>query len=167
MQIRVEQIGDSEAIGRITYEAFLNHPHHEPGAQPTEHLIVERLRGQGALVLSLVALEQERVVGHIAVSPVTIDGEDLGWVGLAPVSVTPNSQGQGIGSALVNEAILRLSTQGVNGVVLVGDPAYYGRFGFVAESSLTYPGVPAQYFMARSLKGSVPCGEVAYHPAFG
>lgn len=169
MQIRTEMSADIKRIERLTYDAFLNHPHHAPGAKPTEHLIVNQLRDNDALSLSLVAIEQDIILGHIAFSPVTINGMVCGWYGLGPVSVTPGRQGQGIGSLLINEGIKQLSMQEAQGIVVMGDPGYYNRFGFRAHANLTLPGVPAEYFMVMSLGAHEQLqvqGEVAFSPAF-
>ena len=89
-----------------------------------------------------------------------------GWVGLGPISVAPLVQSRGVGSALMNDALSRLRERGFAGCVLVGDPAYYRRFGFRSEPSLVLPGVPPEYFQALVFDGDVPSGEVAYHRAF-
>jgi len=82
------------------------------------------------------------------------------------VSVSPKYQGRGLGSRLVREALARLRAQGGRGCVLVGDPAYYGRFGFRAEPALVLPGVPPQYFQAVCLDGPIPAGTVTFDAAF-
>ena len=166
MIIRVEKDSDITVIETLTYSAFKDHPHHEPGAEPTEHLIVNRLRDANALTLSLVAEVNNQVIGHIAFSPVLINGEATNWYGLAPVSVLPEQQGKGIGKALINEGLAQLKEHGAEGFVLLGEPEYYGRFGFKAQPELTLTGVPAEYFLALHVKGSIPTGEVNYHPAF-
>ncbi|WP_439789944.1 GNAT family N-acetyltransferase [Photobacterium leiognathi] len=86
MIIRAEKDSDITAIETLTYSAFKDHPHHEPGAEPNEHLIVNRLRDANALTLSLVAEVNNQVIGHIAFSPVLINGEATNWYGLGPVS---------------------------------------------------------------------------------
>ena len=69
---------------------------------------------------------------------------------------------------MVHEALLRLKQQGATGCVVLGEPAYYGRFGFCVELALVLEGVPAGYFQALLLAGTPPaCGIVTYHPAFG
>lgn len=159
MNIRNEIAADVAAIETLTYSAFDGHPHHAPGAKPTEHLIVNRLRESGGLALSLVAAEADRIVGHIAFSPVSVGGNAAGWYGLAPVSVLPERQGEGIS---------RLQAAGAAGIVLLGEPGYYGRFGFKACAEMTLPGVPADYFLILPTPGGkpLPAGDVAFHPAF-
>ena len=160
--IRDETPGDVDAIARITEAAFANAPH----ASRTEHRIVDALREAGQLSVSLVALEGEALVGHVALSPVMLSSGDAGWHGLGPISVHPDRQGHGIGAALMVAAIERLKTMGSAGCVLLGDPAYYVRFGFKACEQLVLPGVPAEYFQALPLAGGIPAAEVSYHAAF-
>lgn len=162
MDIREETPGDAGIIREITEAAFATAPH----ASGTEGRIVDALRAAGALHLSLVAEEDGAVVGHVAFSPVTIGGATCGWSGLGPVSVRPDRQGLGIGSLLIRAGLERLRTDGVQGCVVLGNPGYYGRFDFVADPALTYPGPPAEYFMALRFGGPAPAGLVAYHPAF-
>ena len=85
MHIRQERRGDEVAIHDLTAVAFADYPHGD-GSEP---MIVKRLRDAGALHLSLVAEEAGEIHGHVAFSPITISGEDLGWLGLGPVSVLP------------------------------------------------------------------------------
>ncbi len=166
MKIRAENHSDITEIETLIYRAFENHPHHEPGAKPTEHLIVNKLRDAKVLSLSIVCKDQTGIIGHIAFSPILINGEESVWYGLGPVSVMPERQGEGIGGALIREGLSRLKTQGIEGVVLLGEPKYYGRFGFESQPNLTLPGVPSEYFLAIPLANSIPTGEVAYHSAF-
>lgn len=160
--IREEAGGDVAAIDRVTQDAFRHHPF----SQQTEHRIVRALRDGGALRLSLVATLDDHLMGHVAFSAVTIGGLDRGWWGLGPLSVAPALQRRGIGSALVRSGLRRLGERRVAGCVVLGDPAYYARFGFAPHAGLRLPGPPADHFMACAIEGSVPDGEVAYHPAF-
>jgi len=167
MPIRAEQPGDIDAIRALTSEAFATAPH----CSGTEAAIVDGLRAAGALTLSLVAVAgdgtEEALLGHVAFSPVTIDGTDRGWFGLGPASVRPDRQRGGIGSALIRDGLRRLREGGAGGCVLLGDPAYYGRFGFAADPALVLEGVPPDYFMRLAFGGEVPVGTVRYHAAFG
>jgi len=169
MNIREERPSDREAIETLTCQAFENHPHHEPGAKPTEHLIINRLRESGALTLSIVAEEGGEIIGQITFSSVTINGRASDWFGLGPVSVRPEHQGKGIGGQLIRDGLARLKAQGAEGVVLLGEPEYYGRFGFKANPAISYPGVPAEYFLVLPLHedSAMPVAEVGYHKAFG
>ena len=160
--VREETPDDIEPIDEVTRAAFRDHPF----SQQTEHLIVRGLREAGALKLSLVATMAGRVVGHVAFSPVTIGAQHSEWCGLGPVSVMPAHQRSGIGSSLIRSGLRRVRERGVAGCVVLGDPAYYSRFGFAPHAGLVYPGPPASHFMALALEGVVPFGEVRYHPAF-
>ena len=92
--LRAEVPDDREAIREVVYAAFLNETHRQPGAPPTEHLIIDALREAGALTISLVAEQEGRVVGHIAFSPVRIDGVSAGWYGLGPIAVEPSRRSE-------------------------------------------------------------------------
>ena len=166
MIIRKEKGVDAPEISRLQHAAFLNHPQHEPGAQPTEHLIVERLRQAGDLALSLVSEEGGRLTGHIALSPARVGDCAEGWLLLGPVGVLPELQGRGIGSALVREALREARDAGACGVVLVGDPGFYARFGFRSHEGLGHAGVPPMYVLALPFGAEVPMGEITAHPAF-
>jgi putative acetyltransferase len=105
-------------------------------------------------------------VGQIAFSRVTIDGQDCRWFGLGPVAVSPSHQRQGIGQALVNEGLKTIQNLGAQGCVLVGDPAYYRRFGFAHDPALRMEGVPPEVLLCLPICGQMPAGTVAHHPAF-
>lgn len=160
--IRQESPTDAAAIHAVTAAAFLDAPH----TAHTEQFIVDALREAGALTISLVAEQGGDVVGHVALSPVSISDGSTGWFGLGPVSVKPELQGKGIGSRLMQVAIQSLRERGAAGCVLVGDPSYYSRFGFKPESSMVLPDVPPEYFQALPFGPSVPRGVVTFHEAF-
>jgi len=162
MTIRNEQPQDIEAINRLTEAAFRN----EEYSSHTEHFIVNALRRTGQLSISLVAAEHDEILGHVAISPVSISSGVTGWYGLGPISVRPDRQGKGIGSALMKAALQQLRQQGAAGCVVLGDPAYYGRFGFKAHPGLELPDVPPEYFQALSFTGELPVGVVKYAAAF-
>lgn len=160
--IRAERAGDEAAIRDLTARAFADAAH----SDGTEADVVDRLRVAGALTLSLVAEQDGAIIGHAAFSPVTID-DAPGWYGLGPISVDPRRQSAGIGGALITEGFARLRTMGAPGCVVLGDPAYYARFGFAHDPVLTYPGPPPQYFQRIVFDGPAPAGIVTYHQAFG
>ncbi len=161
--IRQETPSDVAAIHAVTMAAFRDAPH----TAHTEQFIVDALRKAGALAISLVAEQAGQVVGHVAVSPVSISDGSAGWHGLGPISVSPNLQGRGIGSLLMEAALRLLRERRAAGCVLVGDPVYYSRFGFKPESSLELPDVPPEYFQALPFGKSLPNGVVKFHEAFG
>lgn len=160
--IRPETPSDHDSIRDILIAAFANHRY----SHQTEHLIVDGLRAGSALTVSLVAELDGRVVGQIAFSAVAIDGKDCGWLALGPVAVLPSYQRQGIGQALVNEGLKTIRSMGAQGCVLVGDPAYYRRFGFENNPSLRMEGIPPEFLMCLPMGDRVPEGNVQHHPAF-
>jgi putative acetyltransferase len=162
IQIRNETAADVPAIEAVTAAAFLNAPH----ADHTEQFIVSALRKAGKLAISLVADAAGTVIGHVAVSPVSISDGAAGWFGFGPISVLPEHQGRGVGSRLMREALRILREQGAGGCVVVGEPRYYSRFGFQADPNLVFPDVPPEYFQAIALGASRPRGVVSYHEAF-
>ncbi|MDQ8730748.1 N-acetyltransferase [Bradyrhizobium sp. LHD-71] len=163
MEIRSERPTDVAAISYITTAAFKTAPH----SSGTEARIVEGLRTGQALAVSLVAVDQDEIVGHVAFSPVTIVGARGGWYGLGPVSVRPEQQSRGFGQLLIRAGLEQLRLFQAAGCVVLGDPRYYHRFGFESDPALTYGGRHSPYFQRLVLGGPPATGDVAYHPAFG
>lgn len=161
--IRPEQPGDEATIHALTEAAFRDMPYSDGDEQ---HL-VDALRTDGDLALSLVAEDGERIVGHIAFSRVEIGDGSADWYGLAPVSVWPDLHGQGIGSKLVRRGVAQMEAAGAKGIVLLGSPEYYARFGFEHDSQLQYPGPPAEFFQRLVLRGPAARGVVRFAKAFG
>ena len=161
MLIRNEEPLDAAAIEQTIRDAFRGADH----SSGTEAQIVNALRRAGALAVSLVATDKGIVVGHIAISPVTM-AEGDGWFGLAPVAVRPEWQHKGIGSRLITEALSRIREHGAAGCVVMGDPGIYGKFGFVHDPSVTYADAPPPYFQILSFGPERPSGPVRYHAGF-
>jgi putative acetyltransferase len=160
--IRDETESDINAITEVTKKAFAtlaisNH---------TEEFIIKALRQANALVISLVAEADGKVVGHIAFSTVIISDESAGWYGLGPVSVLPELQRSGIGKSLIHKGLSSLRVFGAKGCVLVGDPGYYERFGFRSPSDMVVEGVPQQYFLALPFEENKSHGTVMFHEGF-
>lgn len=162
IKIRKEVPTDVAEIEAVTTAAFLNAPY----SSHTEQFIVNALRDSGNLTISLVAETEGKIVGHVAVSPVSISDGSQGWYGLGPISVSPEHQHVGIGSQLMREALAALREIGASGCVVLGEPQYYSRFGFKAEPSFVLPNVPPEYFQAISFDAPIPRGTVSYHPSF-
>ena len=163
--IRREAPGDERSIHDLVKRAFAPMPF----ADGDEQDLVDTLRERGDLALSLVAVDPEgAIIGQVAFSPATIDHAECGWFQMAPVSVSPTLQHCGIGSTLIREGIEQLRCSGANGVAVVGNPAYYERFGFAVTLNL----VPlsdrdAPFFRAMPLAQPVPKGTLRYSSAFG
>lgn len=160
--IRDEIEADVEAITEVTVAAFRT----LEISQHTEQFIIEALRRAGALTVSLVAELDGRMIGHIAFSPVTMSDNTPGWYGLGPVSVLPDYQLRGIGTALVTEGLARLKDMGAKGCCLVGHPDYYRKFGFANVPGLFLEGVQQEFFFSLSFDGHFPQGSVTFHEAF-
>jgi putative acetyltransferase len=165
LETREEIEGDAPAIRRVQEQAF---------EEEDEARVVDMLRASSSVVLSLVAATAGRVVGHVLFSPVTIESSpaDSRWVALGPIGVLPDHQGKGIGSCLVREGLDICRSRGCDGVVLLGDPAYYGRFGFVPASdyglTCVYGDGPA--FQVIGLQQGAleqATGTVGFAPEFG
>jgi len=163
--VRREQPDDIEDIRRVHTRAF---------GRPDEARLVDSLRSAGKAILSLVAVEGGRVVGHILFSPVVIEsaGQTLPGAGLAPMAVLPEVQRHGIGSLLVKAGLSQCRDAGHAYVVVLGHPEYYPRFGFVPASRYgirsTYE-VPDEAFMIMVFRGEVlrACtGTVRYQAEF-
>jgi putative acetyltransferase len=153
---------DIPAIRVVLLQAFRGKPY----SNQTEPAIVDALRHSGGLALGLVAMAEGEVVGHAAFSEVRIDGRLEGWFGLGPIGVLPPVQRSGVGSALIHDGFRRIRRAGARGCVVVGDPAYYTRFGFATPPGLTLAGFPPEYFLALAFQNGVPSGVVTFHRAF-
>jgi len=161
VMIRAEEPGEDEAISEVHIRAF---------GGTAEAAVIESLRGQGALLASLVAVVQGRIVGHVALSPVEVSGRERAAVALGPLAVDPDLQGRGIGGMLVNAFLQHCRVRDEGLVVVLGYPDYYGRFGFVPAErwGLHYrdAGEALQALEVRPRAAAGLSGEVRYHPAF-
>jgi putative acetyltransferase len=131
-----------------------------------EARLVDRLRADGALALSLVATENDAVIGHVAFSPMTAPFRALG---LGPAAVAAAARRRGVAAALIAEGLARAAADGWEGVFVVGDPAYYRRFGFAAEAAagFTTPWAGPHFMLRPLVAAPLPRrGPVAYAPAF-
>lgn len=135
-------------------------------SEQTEHFIVNALRASGVLTISLVAEVNNKVIGHIAFSPVAFSDGTTEWFGLGPVSVHPDYQKQGVGSKLIVEVLERLKQMNESGCCLIGHPGYYNKFGFQNIDGIEYPGVPKEAIFALSFDGNYPQGQILFHDCF-
>jgi putative acetyltransferase len=146
--IRHEQPQDIEAIHTLNQLAF---------GGDAEANIVDALRTNCDQLLSLVAVEDEQIIGHILFSPATVETEEgtVTGVGLAPMAVAPEFQRQGFGTKLVEQGLAELCRQGLPFVIVLGHPDYYPRFGFEPAAHFgmrcQWKGVPDEAFMAQIL----------------
>ena len=157
MIIRPEAPSDRAAIRSLVIAAF---------GGVAEADLVERLRGDGDLVLSLVAEAEGGILGHALLSRMAAPFRALG---LAPVAVRPEAQGAGIGGRLIRTALAQAERDGWRAVFVLGDPAYYGRFGFDAALAAGFASAySGPHLMARALGGPLPAraGRIDYAPAF-
>ena len=144
LTIRPEQAGDAAQIRLVNTRAF---------GQPAEADVVDTLRRTCPAGLSLVALWQDRIVGHILFTPAVIEAEggSIHGLGLAPLAVLPEFQRQGIGSKLVQAGLVEIKKAEYPFVIVLGHPEYYPRFGFVPASRYgvvtDYDNVPDEAFM--------------------
>jgi putative acetyltransferase len=159
-EIRPERPEDAAGIDALLRIAF-------PGVAEAD--LVTRLRTDGDLALSLVAEENGTIIGQVAFVPIRLD-PDPGYRvwGLAPISVLPERQGQGIGSALTEAGLDAAEEAGIGLILVLGDQNYYGRFGFdtmLAEGIAVAWAGP--YFAALPLiELAPPRGKATYPAAF-
>lgn len=161
MLIRDETADDIPAISKLVTEAFLALPQ----SSGAEAGIVEALRAENALTLSLVVEDEGEVIACLAASPAQIGHQD-DWSLIGPIAVLPSRQRQGVGTELITEALDRLRLTH-RGAALVGDPAYYSRFGFREFPGLTVTGCPSEFVQALPFSDPEPRGELIHHRAFG
>jgi putative acetyltransferase len=162
VEVREERPGDAAAIRSVHLAAF-------PLA--TEADLVEQLRGDGDAVISLVAVEHGKVVGHVLFSRMSVeaDGRGLVGLGLGPVAVVPDRQRTGIGSALVEAGMAKAQSTGAQIIFVLGEPAYYSRFGFDVKCAAPFISTYAGSYLQARMLGNVPqpvTGRADYAPAF-
>ncbi len=158
MRIRIERGEDFEGVRRLHLASF---------SSADEADLVERLRATGDAEISLVAEDEGQVVGHVMFSRMNAPFKALG---LAPVAVQAEQRRRGIAARLIEEGVKRARETGWEAVFVLGEPGYYGRFGFSAELAEPFDCAYAgPYLMALFLQGDeLPArsGTVSYAPAF-
>lgn len=181
LQLRTERPEDAAAIHDLTQTAFAAMPYSDGREGP----IVDQLRRDGDLALSLVGSTADQLVAHIAFSPVRFDdpasarqkaGQQTGqqakqnagqWYALGPVSVLPALQGRGFGRQIIEHGLRLMRAEiGAEGIVLIGSPSLYGRFGFENAPELTYGDLDGKYIQALRFEAPMPRGEIRFAPAF-
>lgn len=157
MVIRPEAGGDEAGIRALHREAF---------GSDAEAGLVDELRDEGVVVLSLVAEDKGQIVGHVLFSRLMLSEVQKCASALAPVAVDLRRQKQGIGSRLIEDAHRRLRTQGETLVFVLGDPAYYTRFGFSAEAARPFrTPYDGPYLMALAFSPDAPVSGSVTYPA--
>lgn len=155
--VRLERAGDIAAIDDVIVRAF---------GREDEARLVAQLRRDGDATISLVATAGDTVIGHVLLSPMSAPFQALG---LAPLSVIPEHQKQGVGTALMNAAVAQAREGGWSAIFVLGDPVYYGRFGFRADLATGFSSPYAgPHFMLLPLMDVLPVasGKVSYAAAF-
>ena len=166
LAFRPEQTGDEASIRELNEQAF---------GQPNEANLVDTLRRRGAVVLSMVAIENNHVVGHILFTETIVAEADSQFrvLGLGPMAVLPSYQRKGIGSGLLERALDRCRELDYGAVVVIGHPEFYPRFGFVParlKGIRCEFDVPDEAFMVLELRGDALDGRsrlIRYQPEFG
>ncbi|OBV11057.1 GNAT family N-acetyltransferase [Erythrobacter dokdonensis] len=160
--IREERPGDEAAIHDMVRRAFIGHAYSDGDEQD----VIDRLRDDGDLLLSLVAEADGAIIGQITYSPALLENGEEGWVVLGPVAVDPAHQGKGLGRKLIEagEAVMR--TRGVKGITVLGDPELYAHFGFAQNTPMWLAGELGWAFQVKSLGPAIPATEQRYVRAF-
>ncbi len=154
--IRAETPADRAAVRAVVTSAF---------GRRDEADLVERLRADADVIISLAAEAEGEIIGHVMLSPMRAPFRALG---LAPVSVVPARQGSGVGAALIAEAIRLARDAGYAAIFVLGDPGYYGRFGFDVAAARGFASVYAgDHFAVLAFEPlTAKNGAVDYAPAF-
>jgi putative acetyltransferase len=160
VRMRIEEPGDAAEIRALLEASF-------PG--DVEALLVDRLRGDGDIVLSLAAEDEGVVIGYIAFSRLLVEGGETPFraVALAPLAVYSDYQQQGVATRLVNEAHACLAALGETLSVVLGEPDFYARFGYTNRRVERFESIyQSPYLMALSFGPAPVAGKLTYPPAF-
>jgi putative acetyltransferase len=158
MRIRDETPADVDAIHRLTWDAFKPMPF----SDDTEADALRALRARGELTISLVAEDEGEIIGHVAFSPLAINGVHNGWFGLGPISVKPERQRQGVGKRLIAHGLELLRARGARGCALIGNPNVYRSSGFVSDGRLAYRDLPPKVVQRIVFHGPAPEGVLLF-----
>lgn len=158
--IREATADDHDGIAALVEAAF---------GRPDESQLVKRLRRYGDLVLDLVATNEGELVGHVAVSRLRVEGKDGSYdaVALAPMAVLPDRQRSGVGRSLIENAHHMLEERGEALSVVLGDPAYYTRFGYTHDRAAGFESSYQGEALQALAWGTAPhAGRLIYPAAF-
>lgn len=168
MIIRPELPTDYDSVYYVVKKAFATAEHSDGNEQD----LVNALRKSTAFIpeLSLIAEENNKIIGHIMLTKLLIENHII--LALAPLSVLPEKQHQGVGSALIAEAHKRAKSLGYNYSVVLGSEKYYPKFGYLPAKNFNIKPpfeVPQENFMALKLRDDAPkiAGIVKYAKEFG
>jgi putative acetyltransferase len=155
--LRQERADDAARVRALLVDAF---------GGPAEAELVDKLRAAGDLVLALVAEMPDAIVGYVAFPRLTLDldARSVPVIGLAPIGVATAFQRQGIGSALIHAGLARLTDRGERLVFVLGEPAYYARFGFAVDPEFASP-YAGPYFQTLRLAPDAPAAGTVSYPA--
>ena len=162
MIIRAESENDVADIREVTAAAFAPKPY----SNGTEPAVIDALRASGDLILSLVAVEDDVLLGQITFSPVKINDAHENWFGLGPIAVRPDRQGESIGAALIKVGLKQLQEMNAAGCALIGNPEYYSRFGFQNNCGLDYGDLDTKFIQKLILAGPDRTGALKYCDSF-
>ncbi len=163
VKVRDARPEDSEAIRELHAAAF-------PTAAEAD--LVEQLRSAGDAVISLVAADEQRIIGHVLFSRMDVeaDGNTVAGMALAPVAVSSDYRAMGIGAALIHSGLRVAESRGADIVFVLGDPQYYRRFGFDTKAAAPFESLYAgPHFQALILEPRLKLpatGRADYAPAF-
>ncbi|WAT16984.1 N-acetyltransferase [Aurantiacibacter sp. MUD11] len=161
--IREEQAGDEPAIRALVERAFAGHPY----SDGDEAEVIDRLRRDGELLLSLVAEQDGEIIGQVTYSEARLSNGETGWMVVGPVAVAPARQGEGVGRALMEAGEAAMKERGARGITVLGDPALYARFGYRQGTPMTLAGELGEYLQVKSFGAPIPAAAISYAPAFG
>lgn len=162
MKIRAERPADQRAIHHLIQSAFADMEF----SSGTEGPIVNALRRDGDLTVSLVATRSENIIGYIAFSPAQVGDAAENIFALGPVAADPALRHQGIGTALIETGLEQIRAINARACVLIGNPNYYQRFGFVGDCGLRSGELPHSYVQALVWGEPLAEGEISFAPAF-
>lgn len=163
MRIRPEKKYDANAIRKVHYYAFNDHPY----TLKEDYKLIDLLREKNALVASLVAEEPPLgIIGHLTISPIQINEEKTNWFYLGPIGVLPEEQRKGVGKQLVKEAIRTMAALGAEGLVSRGDPKFFTQVGFRNDSRLIFSKIQPEHSVLLPLSSNVPEGIITLDPVF-
>ncbi len=161
--IREETPGDEAAIHAVTKRAFIDQPY----SDGDEAEVIDKLREDGDLLLSLVAVFGDEIVGQVIYSRAKLSNGDDGWMVAGPIAVAKEYRGRGIGRALLEAGEAKLRASGAKGITVLGDPELYRRFGYLQHTAMKLAGELGQFLQVKSFGEPIPSASITFAPAFG